>query len=144
MTNIAIVIALLVIGFASGYTWEYQNYADVKAVLESERKQAKADADQARSDSERITGDVSRAWSRAYSYLHDHPRSVRVLRTGDCVQNANAGGSTGTPATPANPEPAPTGITSQECENYLNAAIEDVVDLVWFQNWYKKQREALK
>jgi hypothetical protein len=139
-----VIAAILVgAGYYKGYQSGMEKYHAVKATLEQERAQAKADADQARLNSSRVNADISAAWSAAYDHLRKHP-VIRVLPAGGCVPHGNAGAAQGADAAAPVAPTDPQGITAEQCEFYINEAVKDVTDYLWLQSWIRKQREALK
>jgi hypothetical protein len=105
-------------------------YAQYKANVLAEQERAKRESD-------KITADVSQAWSDALDHYRNNPRIVRV-RDNNCE----------VPVPRAANEPDDTSathtISAEQCEAHLNDGIKDATQLIWLIEWVKKTHEVTK
>ena len=139
-----------VIVFAMGYLKGYENandkYLAFKADVAAQTAILEANAEKARLESERVTADVSKAWSAALNHQRANPRIIRVRDTSGCTTGLrplpNATGLVD--ATTEEQRFGPGGdvaISIAQCEQVANDAIVDAAHLLHLQEWVKQQSE---
>lgn len=139
-------IASFGLGYIQGKEHGLVQYYELRANVETQTAKLQADADQARADSERITADVSTAWSNALDYHRDNPRIVRVQSP---ASRCEAGLRPDTPtafkpdaaAAQSGLDPA-INVAAEECEARLNNAVLDAAMVLHLQHWINEMHEV--
>ena len=143
-------IASFGLGYLQGKEHGLVQYYELRANVETQTAKLQADADQARADSERITADVSDAWSNALDYYRNNPRIVRLQPT-TCSNQASlrpipsTSGITPTATTQSGLDTAADAaltITIQQCEQIADNAVQDAAQLIHLQHWVQQQHEV--
>ena len=115
-------------------------FAHYRAAVVAAQKQAEADADKARIESERITADVSNSWQAALDHARRHP-VVRVLQSRCDLPQA---GAISHAASGTDGATSQFTISAAECEAVANDAVIDATHILYLQDWIKRQHEASK
>jgi hypothetical protein len=139
-------IAALIIAVAAYFTGREHGLSDYytyKSSVEAAQAALKADAENARQESARVTADVSQSWSAALEYQRTHP-AVRVR------DNCSAGGLRPSAATglklDATTKESGLGssvdVAVEQCEQRLNDAALDAAMVMHLQHWIRQQHEV--
>ena len=138
MAGVVILLASHGFVYFKGREHGLEKYYALQASLESERQRAAI-------ESERITGDVSKAWADALDHARRNPRIIRVRDNACEVPVPNpTGGIDGRPPHEGFGSAGDATITASQCEAYLNQGIADAAQLMALQRWIRKQSEATK
>jgi hypothetical protein len=142
--------ALSLLAYAGVMTYLYKDvvddYANFRAELVSIQKQAEADAAAKQLRSEKVTADVSLAWSAALDAARRPV--VRVLPAARCdnpkggtISTAVEGLDVGTSQPGLGREVV---IAVEQCEARLNNAAIDAAQVITLVDWIRKTHEASK
>jgi len=141
------IAALLTVGlgaYVKGREHGLETYHEYKAKVTAEFAALEKDHEDRKMESERITADVSHAWSASLDWYKRNPRVVRVH-----ADSCPAGlrplplATTGADARPAEPGlGAYTDVALADCEARLNKAVHDAAQVLHLVDWIKQQHEA--
>jgi hypothetical protein len=142
--------ALSLLAYAGVMTFLYKevvdDYADFRANLVSIQKQAESDAAARQLRSEKVTADVSLAWSAALDaarrpVVRVLPATCGGLRQADALSTAGLKPDAPAPELGFGREVV---IAVEQCEERLNWAAQDAAQVHYLQQWIIGQHKASK
>lgn len=142
MATLIVVLSLSNVLFFKLWQGKADELAEYRANVVAQQQALAAEAARAKDESDRISRDTAAGWAAAVEWHRRNGGAIRVRS--DC----NPATLRPVPAASGEPTVSPvqqgfgTELDVAQCETRVNGAVFDAAQLIWLQEWVRKQHEV--